>query len=260
MTQGSSDAVHPVAASGFAKAAGIYAASRPGYPAAARDWLHDRLGIGAGSKVIEVGAGPGKFTHLLADAGADVLATDPVPGMLAALGKALPGVRTAVASANALPVADASMDAIVCATAFHWFASADVVAEFRRVLRPGGTLGLIWNVRDERVPWVARLSAITNRYEDVEPRQRTGQWRAPFPAPGFTDLHETAMAYEHRGRAEDIVLGRTLSTSFIAALPDDRRAEVEREVRALIADSPELQGPDVVFPYVTRGYDCRRID
>lgn len=260
MSESLNESVHPVAASGFASAAGIYAASRPGYPPAAMDWLRDRLGIGTGSNVIEVGAGPGKFTHLLVDAGADVLATDPVPGMLVALEAALPGVRTAVASANALPVADAGMDAVICATAFHWFASAAVVAEFRRVLRPGGTLGLIWNVRDERVPWVARLSEITNRYEDAEPRQRTGEWRKPFPAPGFSDLHETAMAYEHRGTAEDVILGRTLSTSFIAALPDDRRAQVEREVRALIADTPELQGPDVVFPYVTRGYDCRRID
>jgi len=255
-----SEAVHPVAASGFTNAAGIYAASRPSYPPAAMDWLRDRLGIESGSKVIEVGAGPGKFTHLLVDAGADILATDPVPGMLGALSKALPDVQTAVASADALPVADASMDAVVCATAFHWFASADVVAEFHRALRPGGTLGLIWNVRDERVPWVARLSAITNRYEDAEPRQRTGQWRTPFPAPGFTDLHETAMAYEHRGSAEDVIVGRTLSTSFIAALPDARRAEIEREVRALIAETPELQGPEVVFPYITRGYDCRRTD
>lgn len=256
-----SEGVHPAAASGFARGAGIYAASRPGYPPAAMDWLRDRLGIGPGSKVIEVGAGPGKFTPLLIDAGAEVLATDPVSGMLVALEAALPGTRTAIASAQALPVADASADAIVCATAFHWFATAEVVAEFRRVLRPGGALGLIWNVRDHRVPWVAQLSAITDRYEDGEPRQRSGEWRRPFPAPGFSELHETDMAYAHRGTAEDVIVGRTLSTSFIAALPDDQRAEVEREVRALIAATPELANrTEIVFPYVTRGYDCRRID
>lgn len=254
------DPVHPVAATGFARGAGIYSASRPGYPPAAMDWLRDRLDIGVGSNVIEVGSGPGKFTRLLLDTGADVLATDPVPGMLEALSSELPGTRTAVASAQALPVADASMDAVVCATAFHWFATAQVVAEFRRVLRPGGALGLIWNVRDESVPWVARLSDITNRYEDHEPRQRTGDWRRPFPAPGFSELHETTMAYEHRGTPEDVIVGRTLSTSFIAALPDDRRAQVEREVRDLIATAPELAGRDeIVFPYKTRGYDCRRL-
>ncbi len=253
--------VHPVAASGFARGATIYAASRPGYPPAAAEWLHDRLGIRPGSAVIEVGAGPGKFTRLLLDTDADVLATDPVPGMLAELEAALPGTRTAVASADALPVPDASMDAIVCATAFHWFATPQVVAEFHRVLRPGGMLGLIWNVRDISVPWVAALSAITDRYEDAEPRQRTGEWRHPFPAPGFSPLHETRISYEHHGTPEDVIVGRTLSTSFIAALPDATRAQVVAEVRDLIARTPELAGQaEVAFPYVTAAYDCQRLD
>ncbi|QDZ08985.1 methyltransferase domain-containing protein [Sphingomonas panacisoli] len=225
------------------------------------DWLRDRLRIGPGSTVVEVGAGPGKFTRLLADTGAEILATDPVPAMLAALAAALPGTRTAVASAQSLPLGDASMDAVVCATAFHWFATVEAVAEFRRVLRPGGTLGLIWNVRDVSVPWVAALSAITDRYEDAEPRQRTGAWRRPFPAPGFTPLHETCMRYEHRGSPEDVIVGRTLSTSFIAALPDETKAEVVAEVRDLIARTPELADRnEIVFPYVTTAYDCRRLD
>jgi SAM-dependent methyltransferase len=253
--------VHRAAATGFADGADVYAASRPAYPDAARDWLRDRLAIGPDSQVVEVGAGTGLFTRLLLDTGAMVLATDPVPEMLAHLASALPGGATAVATADALPVADGSVDAVICATAFHWFATPQVLAEFRRVLRPGGMLGLIWNVRDNEIPWVRRLSEITDRYQHDAPRQKSQAWREVFPAPGFTPLRETVMRYDHVGTPEDVIVGRTLSTSFIAALPEDRRAVLVDEVRAMIAATPDLAGKrGIRFPYVTRAYDCHRID
>lgn len=130
--------VHRAAATGFADGADIYAASRPAYPAAALDWLRDRLAIEPNSRVVEVGAGTGLFTRLLLDTGAAVVATDPVPEMLAHLASTLPGVDTTVATAEALPIADGSIDAVICATAFHWFATPQALAEFRRVLKPGG--------------------------------------------------------------------------------------------------------------------------
>ena len=253
--------IHRAAATGFADGAYVYAASRPTYPDAALGWLGDRLSIGRDSRVVEVGAGTGLFTRLLLGTGANVLATDPVPEMLAHLSSALPGIATAMATADALPVADGSVDALICATAFHWFATPQVLAEFRRVLRPGGTIGLIWNVRDVSVPWVRQLSDITDRYQEDAPRQRSQAWREVFPAPGFTPLHETVMRYDHVGAPEDVIVGRTLSTSFIAALPDSRRDDVIAEVRTLIATTPELAGRDTVaFPYLTKAYDCRRID
>jgi SAM-dependent methyltransferase len=254
-------AVHPVAGTGFALGAEVYAASRPGYPRESEDWLRERLGIGPGSVVAEVGAGTGKFTPALIATGADVIAVDPVSEMLEQLSAELPEVRTVVAPAQKLPFADASIDAIVCATAFHWFATAETLGEFRRVLRPGGALGLIWNRRDTNVPWVAQLSELTNRHQGDAPREKSDAWRVPFPAPGFTPLRETLMRYEHRGTSEDVIVGRTLSTSFIAALPDDTKAEVIEQVRALIAATPELAGQaEVAFPYVTTAYDCRRLD
>jgi SAM-dependent methyltransferase len=253
--------VHRAAATGFADGADIYASSRPAYPGEALDWLRDRMGIGAASRVVEVGAGTGLFTRLILETGARVLAVDPVAEMLAHLAATVPGVATAIATAETLPVAAESVDAVICATAFHWFATSPVLAEFHRVLRPGGTLGLIWNVRDTEVPWVRRLSEITDRYQDDAPRQKSQAWRDIFPAPGFSPLHETAMRYDHAGTAEEVIIGRTLSTSFIAALPDDRRAILVDEIRAMIAATPELTGKHKVhFPYVTRAYDCHRID
>lgn len=254
-------AVNPIAGTGFARAAGTYTASRPGYPDAAADWLRDQVGVEAGSVVAEVGAGTGKFTALIAGLGADAIAIDPVPEMLAELRVRLPDVRTEIASANALPFDDANFDTVICATAFHWFASAEVLAEFHRVLRPGGALGLIWNVRDTSIGWAAELSALTNRHQGDAPRESEAAWRAFFPAPGFSPLRTTRMRYVHRGSPEDVIVGRTLTTSFIAALPDAEKAALADEIRALIARTPELAGQtEIDFPYVTMGYDCRRLD
>ena len=254
--------VHAVAASGFARGAQAYANGRPGYPAATIDWLCRDLGIGPDSRVVEVGAGTGLFTQLLMQTGAAIAAVDPVCEMLDRLAVTCPGVDAIVAPAQSIPLDDGSVDAILSATAFHWFASMETLREFHRLLRPGGMVGLIWNLRDERVPWVARLSEITNRRNRAAPRERDEDWRAPFVAEsGFSSLVETVMTYAHHGPVEDVVVGRTLSTSFIAALDDGARAEVVAEVRALIAATPELaSGGDVTFPYVTRAYRCRRID
>jgi SAM-dependent methyltransferase len=87
-------------------------------------------------------------------------AVDPSPEMLAELASRLPAVAAAVGTAEAIPVADASVDVVVAGQAAHWFDTAPAAREIRRVLRPGGTLGLIWNTRDDRVPWVAALEAL----------------------------------------------------------------------------------------------------
>jgi SAM-dependent methyltransferase len=130
----------------------------------------------------------------------------------------------------------------------------------RRVLRPGGVLGLIWNGRDENRPWVAALSEITNRREGDTPRYRTGAWRNAFPAPGMAFVGERHARNLHVGAAEEVIFKRTLSVSFIAGLPETERVEVEREVRRLIAGTPELAGGgDVAFPYETSMYAYRRV-
>nr|WP_277923672.1 class I SAM-dependent methyltransferase [Sphingomonas sp. TREG-RG-20F-R18-01] len=251
--------MHPVAATGFDRAADVYATSRPGYPDAIVDWMRDRLGIAPGRTVLEIGAGTGKFTALLVGTGADILALEPIAAMLDHLVAGFPGVRPLVGQAEAIPLPDASVDAVVCATAFHWFATPAVMAEIRRVLRIGGALGLVWNLRDESVGWVEQLSARTNAHQGTALRERADAWRDVFPAEGFSPLEESEWPYAHLGTVEDVVVGRTLSTSFIATLSGEARAEVVSQVRDLIAATPALQHDPVAFPYVTKGYDCRRI-
>ncbi|SNS09202.1 Methyltransferase domain-containing protein [Sphingomonas laterariae] len=245
---------------GYHGAARDYVAGRPDYPAEAVDWLRDVIGARPDRTVLEVGAGTGKFIPTLQACGSTIVALEPIDEMRAQIVRDHPEIATLAGTADAIPLGDGAVDAIVCAQAFHWFATPAALAEMRRVLSPGGMLGLIWNGRDERVPWVAALSTITNRYEGDTPRYRTGAWRQAFPAPGFTVVGERHVGHIHAGTAEQVVLQRTLSVSFIAALPAEDRQQVEREVRALIARTPELAGGrDVAFPYETSMFAWRAV-
>lgn len=251
--------IHRAAAEGFSRDAGLYARGRPEYPPQADVWLRETLGLGPGRAVLEVGAGTGKFTARLTATGAEVSAVEPVAAMRAACAAALPGVAVREGVAEALPWPDASFDAVVCAQAFHWFATPRALAEFRRVMKPGGRLGLIWNVRDERVDWVAALTHLIAPYEGDAPRATTGAWRTVFPAEGFGPLREAVFPHVHAGSPEDVIVARVMSVSFIAALPDDTRGDVAEAVRALIARYPALRGrATVTFPYLTAAYWCTR--
>ncbi|WP_395336176.1 class I SAM-dependent methyltransferase [Novosphingobium sp. BL-8H] len=245
---------------GYHRGASDYVVGRPGYPPEAVDWLRDVIGVRPGARILEVGAGTGKFVPTLQAAGGDIIAVEPIAEMREQLQSAFPDVMALAGSADAIPLADASVDAVVCAQAFHWFATPEAVAEMRRVLKPAGVLGLIWNGRDENVPWVATLSEITDRREGDTPRYRTGAWRNAFPAPGFELVDERHVRNAHVGTAEQVVLKRTMSVSFIAGLPSEERADVEREVRDLIARTPELMGHrEIAFPYETSMYAYRAV-
>lgn len=140
----------------FGAAADVYESARPGYPVAA---VRDLLGPNP-LDVLDLGAGTGKLTRTLAAEAHRVTAVDPSAEMLAALRRAVPGVPTRIGSAESLPVDDGSFDAVVAGQAYHWFDPAVAVPEIARVLRPGGVVGLLWNSRDEDVPWIARFGEL----------------------------------------------------------------------------------------------------
>ncbi|MDX2204739.1 MAG: class I SAM-dependent methyltransferase [Hyphomicrobiaceae bacterium] len=251
--------VHSAASKGFSEGADAYARGRPDYPPALVDWLARELGLGPGKHALDLGSGTGKFLPILRATGAALIAVEPVAAMRAKLVEAHPDVAALDSTAQALPVADAALDAIVCATSFHWFASARVLAEMRRALKPGGSLGLVWNVRDQSVPWVRAITELIAPYEAGTPRRHTDDWRHPFATGLFTPLRETTFPWHHQGPAERVIVDRTCSTSFIAALPAAERAQVAAGLRRLIAQTPELSGGgDVAYPYVTHAYAARR--
>lgn len=253
-------AVHAAAQQGYAKEAQTYARGRPDYPAALSDWLTQTLGLSPGRQVADVGAGTGKFSALLAATGADVVGVEPVDAMRARIDALnLPTVRAVAGTAQSVPLPAAALDAVVCAQAFHWFAGREALDEFHRVLRPGGRLGLVWNVRDESVDWVAELTGIITPFEGDAPRFYKGDWKKPFPHPGFSALVETRLSHEHVGPPQQVIVDRFMSVSFIAALPDAERAQVRGQIEALIARHPALRGQETVrFPYTTLAYHCER--
>jgi SAM-dependent methyltransferase len=153
----------PDPARSFGGVAEAYDRGRPAYPREAAVWLTADQPV----SVLELGAGTGKLTEQLVTLGHDVHATEPDPKMLARLEKNLPGVRVSQSPAEEIPAGDASYDVVVCAQAFHWFDLDKALPEIARVLKPRGRLSLVWNQRDERIPWVKRLGRIIGNQDQL---------------------------------------------------------------------------------------------
>lgn len=252
--------VHTSAQQGFSTQAVTYAQGRPDYPRQLTGWLADALQISAQSTVIDLGAGTGKFTRLLSSLAPTLIAVEPVAAMGAQLAKLLPDVRLVDGTAESIPLATASADALVCAQAFHWFSTRAALAEIHRVLKPEGRLGLVWNVRDESVDWVAAITEIITPYEGDTPRFHSGRWREAFTGEYFSDPEMICFPYSHVGSPQEVIMDRFLSVSFIAALPAAQKARVTEQLRTLIDTHPALKGRDTVaFPYQTQAYRCNRL-
>ena len=252
--------IHPVAAKGFTAGAVNYVEGRPEYPPEIEEWLTQDLGLSAGKTALDLGAGTGKFSPRLLATRATVIAVEPVQAMLDQLIRQYPGVEARSGTAEAIPIEDASVDAVVCAQAFHWFATREALHEIRRVLKPGGAFGLVWNLRDESVPWVAALGRIMKPFEGDAPRFHSQKWRDVFPAEGFSPLREKRFANWHTGSPEKVIIERILSVSFMAALTLEQKEQVTAQMREVIATSPELAGKaQVTFPYETLACACNKL-
>ena len=251
--------IHPTAAAGFTAGAVAYAEGRPEYPSEIEVWLQENLELGSGKTVLDLGAGTGKFSRSLLATGASVIAVEPVQAMLEQLRRQYPQMDAMSGSAEAIPLADASVDAVVCAQAFHWFATSEALREIHRVLKPGGKLGLVWNIRDDRVPWVAALSRLMAPLERDVPRFQSQRWRKVFPAAGFGPLSEKHFLNRHTGSPDKVIVDRILSVSFMAALPPDQQEQVKSQIAKIISNSAELAGQaQVTFPYETLAFACTR--
>jgi SAM-dependent methyltransferase len=237
-----------------------YERGRPTYPAEAIAWLVEVLGIGRGRVVLDLAAGTGKLTRLLAPTGARIVAVEPAAGMRRRIEETLPEVEVLGGTAEAIPLADASVDAVTIAQAFHWFDGDAALAEIHRVIRVGGRLGLVWNWREEVEPWRVRLGEIIESHRRDVPRSVEGAWRDAFARTTlFSSLEHARFAIAHELDPEAIV-ARVTSVSFIAALPAGAKAEVEDQVRALLANDPATRGRrSLVLPYRTDVYWCKRV-
>ena len=225
-----------------------YQSARPSYPSEAVAFLVESLAITAGSHVLDLGAGTGIFTELLVPFGARITAVDPVPGMRDVLTLRLPGVEVLDGRDVASPLATSSVDAVVVAQAFHWFDAEPALREIHRVLVAGGGLGLIWNERDESVPWVAQLGRAM-RWPEHQP-YRVGMDFTPVLAAGpFDRIERRTFRYEQL-LDHELLRRRVLTTSYIAVMPDGERDELMRDVDEVLDTLPEA----VVLPHVTSAY------
>lgn len=233
----------------FGTVAAGYAALRPGYPADAV--AHALGGGGAPLHVLDLGAGTGLLTEVVRDAGHDVVAVDPSPEMLARLTARLPGVAAA-GTAEALPLGDAAVDAVVAGQAAHWFDVVPAAAEIRRVLRPGGVLGLIWNTRDERVPWVAALgTAVAEEARGHEADQGVVD---SFAAELEADVTVAGSAIVQHLTPDEVVRA-IAARSYVAVMDDAGRAAFLDGIRELLATHPDTRGRAFLdLPHVTRAY------
>ncbi len=149
-------------ASSFGAVADKYAEHRPDYPTEAVSWL---VGTSPG-RVLELGAGTGKLTAAIVALGHEVVATDPSAEMLTQLKQVAPTAYRAVGRAENIPLPSSSVDIAVAAQAFHWFDQDRALPEIARVLRPGGTLALVWNNADLTVPWVKKVYRLIDMLHD----------------------------------------------------------------------------------------------
>ena len=225
-------------ASAFDREVDSYERARPGYPAAALAHLAARLGLRPGSRVLDLGAGTGKLTRDLVGAGYDVVAVEPLPAMRTRLAGAVPAARVLDGAAEAIPLPDAAVDAITVAQAFHWFDLPRAVPEMARVLAPGGGIALLWNERDDRVPWVAELTRITHwdTHAPFDIRTDWAQRVGEFGLFGTLAVERFPFA---QPMTSELLVDMVRSRSYIAVLPPAERDAIFASVRALVDGWPE---------------------
>jgi SAM-dependent methyltransferase len=218
--------------------------------------------------VVELGSGTGKFTRSLARLGAARVAIEPTAGMRRVFARTVPDVPALRGTAEAIPLPDGFADAVVAAQAFHWFDPDRALPEIARVLRRHGSIGMIWNLRDESVGWSRGISDIIGPYRspDIDPRVDTApttrdpRWRRAIRAPGspFGRLHRRTFRHVQRAPRATFVL-RVLSVSIIAVQPEEERRRVARRVKALLDSDPATRGRAMLeMPYRTDVYWARK--
>ena len=241
--------------SSFGAAAAHYARFRPRYAEAAVRWSLEPVGDASALRVVDLGAGTGILTGALVALGAEVVAVEPDPQMLAELRRRLPEVSAMAGSAEALPLPDQSVDAVLCGQSMHWFDLDRALPEIGRVVRPGGVLAGLWNMDDDRVEWVAELTRITRD------GARISQWRrAPEPdseehrlragSEWFTPT-EVGEFDNPQARTAEALVSVIATTSRFLVMPEAERAERLGAISDFLAGRPETSAGEFSVPTVT---------
>jgi ubiquinone/menaquinone biosynthesis C-methylase UbiE len=240
------DDLYQVRARSFGAHARDYAEYRPNYPADSVRWA-----LGAAARpvreVLDLAAGTGKLTEGLLPLGLTVTAVEPDPGMLAELVHRFPQVPALSGTAEKIPLADASVDAVLIGQAFHWFDRMAALTEIGRVLRPGGAVGALWNGEDESVAWVAGLMAEAGTtVSQVFPEG----FRLPAH-PLFSAAEELVFPHVVRRTIESLAETMGTHSRMLVLSPAERNAVLDR-IRSYLSARQETSAGEFTVPLVTK--------
>lgn len=221
----------------FGRGAQAYHRFRPTYP-------HEAVRFALGPdpvRVLDLGAGTGRLTQRLVELGHEVVAVEPDEQMLSVL-QASNQVESHLGTAEQIPLPDGTVEAVVVGQAFHWFDQGKALPDIARVLRPNGVLGLLWNLLDDSVDWVARVCEITGNEGRMS---LTEQEDDPQLSPWFTDMEHREVTHRRSGSLDEL-LGEVATWSYVNLRED--RDDLLAQVREV---ATAAQGGDHGFPYVT---------
>lgn len=200
------------------------------------------LELGPASTVLDLGAGTGKLTRDLVPRFGRAIAVEPDDAMRGVLEEVVPDAEALAGRAEAIPVAEDSVDAVFTAEAFHWYASDETVTEIVRVLRPRGGLAIFFNVDfgDPEPPMTEEVDSVLSAAfaKGGSPgigKVLSGFWREPVAQAGFEPLREAELE-RWVTRTRDQWVANMLSVSSIASLPDADRVELAASLRELVPD------------------------
>ena len=231
----------------FGPAASLYDRVRPRYPLDALRWMLGETPL----RVVDLGAGTGILTRQLIELGHEVTPVEPDPGMRARLDESVAAPLAVEGSAEKIPLPDGSVDAVVAGQAYHWFKPDLAHEEIARVLRPGGVFSPVWNIRDDREPWLARLSELLEEGGPEEGPSSFGDRFGPVEMGVFATV---------RMCTTELLVDLVRSRSYYLTASPQRKEEIDRSVRGLVADHPDLAGkPEFPLPYVTEAYKAHKL-
>lgn len=217
--------------------------------------LAEQLDLRPGRTVVDIAAGTGKLTRLLAATGVRVIAVEPVAAMRERLTATLPDVRLLDGVAEDIPLDDASVDAATVGQAFHWFDGDRALTEIHRVVRGDGRLAVVYNRRPLEDPMHQGLEAIIGPLRGRTPAHQSGRWREGFGRSRLWRAVEEVELPHVQLLDREGVVARVASISFVAKLPKDRQAVVLDQVRSIVKGRAE----PIELPYVCELFLWQRV-
>jgi SAM-dependent methyltransferase len=245
-----------VRARSFGAVASDYDRYRPGPPAAALEWL---LPAGCAA-ALDLAAGTGALTRQLVGRVPRVVAVEPDERMREVLAVNCPEAEILDGRGEDIPLPDGSVDAVLIASAWHWLDPELAVPEIARVLRAGGTLGILWNRRDTTVPWITELNALAYEAREAD-RPRDGALRRVEFPPGapFVEVETHTVEWSQPMAVAEIV-GMVGTYSGVITLPEQARRDLEHRVASFVDERfGSAEHDPVQVPMSCRCLRSRRI-